>query len=178
MNARLPVALLLMMLCRAAHAAPVFYSGILNGPAESPANASPGVGVCVVGYDAAAHMLDVRITFSGLTGTTTASHIHCCTATAGTNTAGVATQVPTFSNFPLGVTQGSYSMQFDLSMSASWNASFIGANGGTPAGAEAAFAAGLQGDKAYLNIHSSTFPGGEIRSFLTPDTIFANGFEP
>jgi hypothetical protein len=40
-------------------------------------------------------------------------------------------------------------------------------SGGTPAGAEAALAAALAAGEAYLNIHSSTFVGGEIRGFLT-----------
>jgi hypothetical protein len=178
MNARLLAVAMLLVLSAGAHAAAIIYSGSLSGPAESPANASPGVGTTVVSYDAATHMLNVQITFTGLSGTTTASHIHCCTTMAAMSTAGVATQVPTFSSFPLGVAAGTYSMTFDLTMSASWNATFITANGSTPAGAEAALVSGLQGDKAYLNIHSSTFPGGEIRSFLTPDTVFANGFEP
>ena len=177
MNARLLAAAMLLVPVVAAHAAGIAYSGHLSGLAESPANASPAVGSTVVVYDAAAHLLSVQIAFSGLTGTTTASHIHCCVAVAGTSTAGVATQVPTFSSFPLGVTSGSYSMTFDLTMAASFNATFVSANGGSPATAEAALAAGLAGDLAYLNIHSSTFGGGEIRSFLTPDVVFANGFE-
>jgi len=30
---------------------------------------------------------------------------------------------------------------------------------------------------AYFNIHSVVNPGGEIRSNLQPDAVFANGFE-
>jgi hypothetical protein len=177
MNTRVPAAAILLAYCGAAAATPLIYSGQLSGATESPPNASAGTGPAVVVYDATAHTLDVQVTFSGLTGTTTASHIHCCTTTPATGTAGVATQTPTFSGFPLGVTSGTYSMSFDLTSSASWNPSFITANGGTAATAEAAFAAGLASDRAYLNIHSSTAPGGEIRTFLT-DSIFANGFEP
>jgi CHRD domain/PEP-CTERM motif len=33
---------------------------------------------------------------------------------------------------------------------------------------EAALAGGLADGDAYLNIHSATFPGGEIRDFLAP----------
>ncbi len=32
-----------------------------------------------------------------------------------------------------------------------------------------AFLAGLDADKAYLNIHTNVFTGGEIRGFLTRD---------
>ena len=57
---------------------------------------------------------------------------------------------------------------FDLTMGSSWNPAFISANGGTPAGAEATLAAGLAAGDAYLNIHTTQFPGGEIEGFLTP----------
>jgi hypothetical protein len=42
----------------------------LNGPSESPPNASPGTGFATVVYDSAAHTLHVQVTFSGLVGTT------------------------------------------------------------------------------------------------------------
>lgn len=151
-----------------AQAAYVSYQAILDGPSESPPNASPGTGVGLIEIDTVAHLLHVNANFSGLTGNTTASHIHAATASPGTGTAGVATQTPTFSGFPTGVTAGSYDNTFDTSLSATWNAAYITANGGTPLGAEAALAAALAGGKAYLNIHSSTFTGGEIRGFLTP----------
>jgi hypothetical protein len=56
-------------------------------------------------------------------------------------------------------------------MASSWNPAFIAANGGTPAGAEAALAFGMTTGRAYLNIHTTTFPAGEIRGFLvaTPE---------
>jgi CHRD domain/PEP-CTERM motif len=148
------------------HATVITYEAFLSGPAESPPNASPGTGFATVIYDDLAHTLGVNVTFSDLIGTTTASHIHCCTASPGSGTAGVATPTPTFPGFPLGVTSGTYDQVFDLTLAASWNAPFLTAHGGTPAGAEAALAAGLAADEAYLNIHSSFAPGGEIRGFL------------
>ena len=57
---------------------------------------------------------------------------------------------------------------FDMTLSSSYNAPFITNNGGTTASAEAALLAGVEAGKAYLNIHSSTFAGGEIRGFLVP----------
>jgi hypothetical protein len=121
-----------------------------------------------VTVDTVAHTLLVNASFSGLTGTTTASHIHCCTAVPGAGNIGVATETPTFSLFPLGVSSGSFTQQFNLALPGSFNAPFVTANGGTAAGAEAALLAGLAGGAAYLNIHSTAFPGGEIRGFLAP----------
>src|SRR5262249_53933685 len=107
-----------------------------------------------------ANTLAVDASFSGLLGTTTASHIHCCTTDPFTGAAGVATMVPTFTNLPLGVTSG------DFSQVLSYNPAFITAHGVTTASAEAALLGGLAAGKAYLNIHSSVFGGGEIRGFL------------
>ena len=151
-------------------AAPVTYKVILNGSNEFPPVASPGTGTATVVIDVAAHTLDITMSFSGLLGTTTASHIHCCTTVAGTGNAGVATQVPRFIGFPTGVTAGSYSHVFDMTQSSSFNPSFVTANGGTAAGAEAALAAGAAAGKAYLNIHTVVAPGGEISGFLVPCT--------
>jgi CHRD domain-containing protein/PEP-CTERM motif-containing protein len=149
-------------------ATPITYTGFLTGAKEVPVNASPGTGYAVVIVDAAAQTLQVDVTFQNLLGTTTASHIHCCTAVPEVGTAGVATQVPTFVGFPLGVTSGTYSHNFDLSLASTYNPAFITANGGTVASAEAVLLAGITAGEAYLNIHSSFAPGGEIRTFLDP----------
>ncbi len=140
----------------------------LNGSNESPANASPGVGFTTVTYNTVAHTLRVQVSFSGLLGTTTASHIHSATAVPFTGTAGVATTVPTFAGFPLGVTSGTYDNTLDLTNLSSYNPAFVTANGGTAASAEAALIAGISTGRAYLNIHTTSFPGGEIRGFLAP----------
>src|ERR1022692_2210010 len=160
-------ALLLALLAPAAHAAILQYDAFLSGPNESPPNGSPGTGFSIVGYDNSAHTLLVDVSFSGLLGTTTASHIHAATASPGTGTAGVATTTPTFAGFPLGVTSGSYSNLLDLTLASSYNPSYVTANGGTTAGAEAALLAAMAADEAYLNIHTTVVPGGEIRGFLT-----------
>ena len=145
---------------------PITYKANLDGPSEEPPNASPGTGFTEVIIDTVAHTLLVDVTFSGLLGTTTASHIHAATGLPLTGTAGVATQTPTFTGFPLGVTSGTYDHLFDLTLASSWNPPFITAHGGTPAGAEAALAAALAAKRAYLNIHSTFRPAGEIRGFL------------
>jgi hypothetical protein len=157
-----------LCIARVGSAAPIAFTTTLSGPAESPPNTSPGTGTGVVTIDPVLHSLFVSFNFSDLTTGTTASHIHCCTAAPFTGTAGVATQVPAFVNFPLGVTSGSYTNTFDLTMSSSWNPTFISSNGGTPASAEATLLTGLLAGEAYLNVHTTAFPNGEIRGFLTP----------
>jgi MYXO-CTERM domain-containing protein len=147
-------------------AAPITYVATLNGPTEG--TASPGIGSGIVTIDTTVNTLFVSETFSGLLAPTTASHIHCCTATPLTGTAGVATQLPSFSGFPLGVTSGNFSQTFDMTQASSWNPAFITASGGTTADAEATLAAGLAAGRAYLNIHTTQFPAGEIEGFLTP----------
>ena len=160
------------------HAAPINYFANLDGPSEDPANASPGIGTAQVIFDLGAHFMQVDVVFSGLLGNTTASHIHSATAVPGIGNAGVATQVPTFVGFPLGVTSGTYHQTFDTLLASTWNPSFVSAHGGTPAGAEAFLAASLAAGTAYFNIHTSQFPGGEIRGFLNvpePTTILLLG---
>ena len=159
----------LMLAVPPSYAIPVPLSATLSGPNEVPAVASPGTGQAFVILDAAAHTLLVNATFSGLVGTTTASHIHCCQP-LGTN-AIVATTVPTFPGFPLGVTAGSYSHLFDLTDSGTYNPAFVTQfGGGTIPGAETALVAGLLGGRSYFNIHTSFAPTGEIRGQLqVPD---------
>lgn len=139
----------------------ISYSTVLSGLDEVPSNASSGNGTGTLSYDPSAHTMSVMLEFTGLTGNTTAAHIHCCAA-PGAN-AGVATF---FTGFPLGVTSGIYNQLFDLTLAASFSSTFVTASSGTLAGAEAALAAGLTDGKAYFNIHTSSFPGGEIRGNL------------
>lgn len=138
-----------------------------SGPNENPPNASPGTGSGTVTLSLATHVLMINMSFTGLTGTTTASHIHAPVLVPG-GTAGVATQTPSFVGFPLGVTSGTFNTTLDMSLASTWNPAYITANGGTAAGAEAAFVTAVQNGQAYFNIHTSTFGGGEIRGFLLP----------
>jgi hypothetical protein len=124
------------------------------------------MGFALVGYDAALHQLSVLAGFTDLLAGVTASHIHCCTDPPAN--VGVATTTPTFPDFPLGVTSGFYNRVFDLTLASSFNPAFVTASGGTVLAAELALAAGLSQGRTYFNIHSTMFPGGEIRGFLTP----------
>jgi hypothetical protein len=144
------------------------FTAALDGPSESPPNGSPGTGFTTVTMDSTAITMRVQVQWQDLLGNTTAAHIHAPTATPFTGTAAPATQVPSFSGFPNGVTSGSYDNTFDMTLASSWNAPFITANGGTPTAAFSAFLTYMSEGRTYLNIHSTVFGGGEIRGFLTP----------
>lgn len=161
----LGVMVMLGMLLGVAKADQLSFTATLTGSQEVPPNASPGVGSALVTLDTATNLLTINVSFAGLLSPTVASHIHCCTP-PGAN-AMVATQVPTFPGFPLGVTTGTYLQTFDLTLASTYNPAFITAHGGTVAGAQAAFIAGLLSGQTYLNIHTMQFPGGEIRGQLT-----------
>jgi hypothetical protein len=113
------------------------------------------------------NMLRVQFNWTGLSGNTTVSHIHCCTAVAGTGTVGVASPVPSYPGFTAGVTAGSYDQTFDLLLASSWNAAFITSSGGTAEQARDRLLTAFGSGTAYLNVHSSAFPGGEIRGFVS-----------
>ncbi|HEY0961716.1 MAG TPA: autotransporter domain-containing protein [Pseudomonadales bacterium] len=153
-----------ILLAASAGAQAQIYKGVLSGANEVPPVATGGSGVGVVSLNPDTHQLRVATTFRDLNSGTTAAHVHCCTA-PGAN-AGVATMLPTFTGFPAGVTSGSYSSSFNTTQATTWNAAFIAANGGTPAGAEAALRDALNGGRSYLNIHTTTSPGGELRANL------------
>lgn len=142
------------------------FTAILNGASEAPANASAGTGTALVTIDTTLNTMRVQVSFSGLTGNTTAAHIHAATAVAFTGTAGVATTTPTFVGFPLGVKSGTYDNTLDMTQASSYNAAFITANGGTTSSAFTALRSAITANKSYLNIHTASFPGGEIRGFL------------
>jgi hypothetical protein len=156
------LALTVLMGSVAAKADPLVFQALLLGVNEVPPNASPGTGTATVTLDG--NFMRVQVTFSGLVAGTQASHIHCC-AGPGVN-AMVATTTPTFPNFPLGVTAGTYDQTFDMTLASSYNPAFITAHGGTVAQAQADLFAAILAGQTYLNIHSTTFPGGEIRGQL------------
>ncbi|MDP3853797.1 CHRD domain-containing protein [Phenylobacterium sp.] len=148
-----------------ADAAIVYFGTTLSGSSEVPPVASLGSGDVLVAIDDVLLTMTVSADFTGLTGLVTAAHIHCC-APEGTNV-GVATTVPTFTGFPSGVTSGSYFHVFDMTDASSYRPGFITASGGTAAGAFAALYAGMKAEDSYFNLHTTVYPGGEIRGQLS-----------
>jgi len=145
-----------------------YYAATFSGAAESPANLSPGTGSALVTFDMDLFTMRVEANFTGLLGTTSASHIHCCTVNPGVLNAGVATISPSFTGFPLGVRAGIYDHTFDMALTGSYHPNFLAANGGMASNAFNALLLGLDQGRAYFNIHTSSFGGGEIRGFLQP----------
>jgi CHRD domain/PEP-CTERM motif len=154
-----------LVLVSAVQASTITYFANLSGANEVPATGSTATGTASIRVDNVLNTILFNVVFSGLSSTDTAAHIHCCQP-LGTN-AGVATVMPSFPGFPLGVTSGSFINQlFSLTDVAFYNPAFVTANGGTAASAEAALLAGMAAGQTYFNIHTTNFPGGEIRGQL------------
>lgn len=153
-----------------AHAALITFTTTMSGANEADPNTSTATGQATVTVDDAGNTIMVDFTFSGLLGTSTAAHIHCCTAVPLTGAVPPATAVPSFPGFTTGVQSGVYSQSFSLLDAGFYNPGFLAANGGSTTAARDALLAGMLDGRSYLNIHSTLFPTGEIRGFLTEQT--------
>jgi len=140
-------AALLGLSASSAQAAVFNFKATLTSAGE-PTPTSLATGSATFAFDDTALTVTVNETFAGIASNMSGNHIHCCTATAGTGSVGVALN---FTGLPTG-TSGSYTNTFTLS-SASFTSLLTGAQAG----------------KAYVNIHTpGTYAAGEIRSFLAP----------
>jgi ABC-type glycerol-3-phosphate transport system substrate-binding protein len=148
-------------------AAQSVYTAVLSGPAEEPPNNSPATGTATVTIDMTANTMRIAETFNDLVAGSTVSHIHCCTGVPFEGVAPPATTTPNLPDFPSGVTSGVYDQTFNMANASSYSPEFLAANGGTPLNAFDALVAGMNSGSAYANIHSSVYPAGEIRGFLT-----------
>ena len=168
---KFPFSLLVVAICLAAvvevRAHEVQYSVVFSNNEATP-NSSPGTGTGLVTVDFDLSTMRVEANFTGLIGDVSVAHIHCCTAAPDTGAVGVATVTPTFTDFPSGVKSGAYDHTFDLNAASSLNPAFVTANGGDLSTAVNVLLAGFDSGRAYFNIHTSEFSGGEIRGFLHP----------
>ncbi len=78
----------------------------------------------------------------------------------------MATTVPSFTGFPLGVTSGTYDHTFDMTDGLELQPWLHSGQRRHARSAGAALLAGIQAGQAYLNIHTTVYPRGEIRGFL------------
>jgi CHRD domain/Secretion system C-terminal sorting domain len=116
-------------------------SGNLSGAQEVPAVNTPGTGRFEAIFDPASRGLAFRVDFSGLTSNVAAAHFHI--GAAGAN--GPVTLDFGPLDFPRGARQGSYVRFVTLTEAQS---------------------TALQNGNMYINIHTTQFPGGEIRGQL------------
>jgi len=150
-------------------AAVITWTANLSGAHEIPPNASTATGYGTVTLDDSTNVLALYLEWENLTGPGVQAHIHCCVPTPPGNI-GIALDL-WLAATPSPVT-GTYSASYDLDLVNPFRAAFVTANGGTPAGAMAALAAAMTaGDRAYFNIHTATFPGGEIRGNLAVPAV-------
>lgn len=116
----------------------------INAAQENPATSSPATGTALMLYDVGANTFDLFVTINGMTNIATASHIH--EAAAGVN-GSVVTNLGADAVY--------------TRTGSTLTASFRGIRHG---GDRLKL---IQGG-AYFNIHSATFPGGEVRGQLIP----------
>ena len=137
------ITLLLAMVSSIVLSAQVYnLSGTASAAQEVPPTMSAGTATVSGVYDVSAGMVTVTIPFSGLTGNITAAHFH--NAPAGANG-------PVIVNLTTGISMGATTM---------------GMITGTFPIAAADGQALIAGN-AYLNIHTSAAPSGEIRAQIT-----------
>lgn len=110
----------------------------LDGLQEDPPNASPGTGTGYMTYDDVSNLLGWNISFSNLIGTTTAAHFHGPAAFG--ESAGVQVTIPLGDS--AAATSGTLTGSATISDTQETQ---------------------LLSDLWYINIHSSVYPGGEIR---------------
>jgi CHRD domain len=151
-----PLALALSFVASMASAATQVYSFNLNGLQEVPANGSPAAGSMQITIDDTANLISYQFTGFNFVGTFAAAHIH--RALAGVNGPVVYDLVPA-ADYSGPVTFG------PIAIPNSW--ALLGQS-------ETDMTAGLgalinaQPWNYYVNVHTSAFPGGEIRGQLAP----------
>lgn len=121
----------------------------LSGSEETPPNASAGLGFATLVYESASDSLVYSVTFAGLSAPLAAAHIHI-------GPAGVAGPII----FPFSGVPSDTSGTF---------AGILTAADLTPRPGASTFAealAAIQAGDTYINLHTSNFPGGEIRGQL------------
>lgn len=130
-----------------AQAAVINFGALLTGGQETPPNASPATGSAFVLFDDITKEFVFNLSFSGLTAPITVAHVH---------------------KAPVGVPGP---VEFDI---AGLLVDGTGKTTGIFAGLKVLSAAqetALMAGELYFNLHTSTFPGGEIRGQILPAGI-------
>lgn len=114
-------------------------SSTLSGANEVPPNGSGATGTLTGTYDASTNVITLNVTYANLTTALSAAHLH--KGAAGVNGPVIINLNPT-----TGMTSGNINGNFNVAASD-----------------EADLIAG----DVYINLHTSTYPGGEIRGQLS-----------
>jgi hypothetical protein len=155
----LPIAAAATFVTAQAQAATLFKSAPLSGANELVPNPSTATGGGTLLLSADQNTVNIFLSWAGLTGPAVGAHVHCC-ALPGANG-------PVAIDFgPPSVATGSLTRTYDLTVASTYSNDFRTANGGTAASARTAFLNGLFGGRAYYNVHTARYPGGEIRGQL------------
>jgi hypothetical protein len=126
----------------------VLFQTQLTGSQENPPNASPATGWGTATLDLSTNFFVFNDSWTGLSAPATASHIHS-PALAGSN-AGVIIPFTAANGFIAGTTSGSVSYSGTLTSTQ---------------------ATQLLGGFFYVNVHTTNFPGGEIRGQITATPV-------
>jgi CHRD domain/PEP-CTERM motif len=133
----------LALFTSSAQASIITYDVVLSGMNSVPMNVTTAFGTATVTLDDVLDTVAVTLSFTGLTGgNASAAHIHCCVSP----NANGPVVIP-FTGFPT-TTSGTYSNTFT--------------------GVSVANIAGIEAGLAYINIHNTVFPVGEIRGDILP----------
>lgn len=134
-------------------------SAHLIGFNEVPANVTPASGDFSATIDETAQTITFTLTFTGLEGTTTASHIHVAQPDVS---GGISAFLCGGGSKPACPASGTVTGTIVA-------ADVIGPNPqGVEPGAFAKLVQAIEAGKAYVNVHSSRFPAGEIRGQINP----------
>jgi len=155
---KLLLSLLVFLLPQLSWAQLVLFEAHLSGLQENPPNLSPATGFATASLDLSTDFFTFNDSWTGLTTPSTASHIHSPGA-PGVN-APVIIPFTAANGFVAGTTSGTVSYSGTLTSTQ---------------------ASQLLDGLFYVNVHSTTFPGGEIRGQLVavavpePSTYFLGG---
>lgn len=140
------------------------FTTTLSGAKETTPNNSTATGSGTLQLSSDSTRIKIDLNWSGLTGTAVAGHIHCCALQGANGPVAIG-----FS--PLSGASGTFSRRYNLTLASTYSSGFLNANGGTAASARTAFLNGLNSGRAYFNVHTATFPGGEIRGNLAAGAV-------
>ena len=135
----------------------ITFNANFSGSQQATANPSFGTGAATLVADTVGQTLKVSESFTNLSAGSVAGHLH-----VGKFGMSGPVIIP-FTNFPVGVTSGSYTGTFTaanlINQTTSGVATF------------AELLTALTSNNAYLNIHSSLYPAGEIRGQVAATSV-------